>query len=931
VANKNRSSKSPKKRAATKVVSGQTDPLPASPLPKDSPCKKRLDKSTRPVAASAHKSSRPALFSWLGFILVLLACSAWVLTHAYLVDTVTVRLCENMDAGIPAEKRMPVFLSEIAFDGYMWNRHAEHLGEGGHWRLGHTDVDNSPDGREVHWNSGFALYLRGLGEIYRAITGDTLRNSIFRMSIWANTILLLLAIGIFATLSARRFGPLCGTVIAIGMVAVPTFYEGFMPAYPDHHGLIAFTLLGTLFGIAWAGAGWVQTADGTSFAPPRSLKQARHGMIFSAICGAAGLWISALSMAIALGTIGVGALASVLLAKNMAKKSGCVFHSGLWKTWAIWGTCGSIVFYLVETFPSNMGMRLEVNHPLYSFAWLGGGWAIAILSEWFLLPGKKHSPFPWKQLIFPILLCALLPITVILGGQLFYMAIDPFILRLNKMIAEALPLLVRIQTGGLTWQMAFGWFPLLLVASVWLFFVRSVDGGTKAVLCFLAIPILLITALQFYQVRWGMMAGPVYIALAGIVIPQIWRLVPARLTERVLVAAMLAGFAFLFIAPSFSNCFSGSWAQFQKGTKDIPISFGQGLALLHRQMARAILDSGGDKPVVLLSSPNSSCILSTLGGFRTVGTLYWENVEGLKKAASALNSQSDDEALAKIRELGVTHISLMTWENFIAPFYGILYPQPVPEKSYETSFGKRALFDKVIPPWARPLAFPPNDLTKNLQQTVIMLQVAPDQSLNEAKFHLARFVRLVEGNPISAEFTLNEILDSSPESSLVRVELADILFAQKRYQDAITQIIAVLPDATPAQRSDLGRTFIPALYSAKEWKLRADLIRALVKPDDADAETLENAAWILSTAPDETARDAELALACCDRLEALPHTKQQLLLARSAALAAAGEFQKAAAAAREAAASNPADKNLQDRANEMSIAFDAGKIWTVGN
>jgi len=931
VANKNRSSKSPKKRAATKVVSGQTDPLPASPLPKDSPCKKRLDKSTRPVAASAHKSSRPALFSWLGFILVLLACCAWVLTHAYFVDTVTVRLCENMDAGIPAEKRMPVFLSEIAFDGYMWNRHAEHLGEGGHWRLGHTDVDNSPDGREVHWNSGFALYLRGLGEIYRAITGDTLRNSIFRMSIWANTILLLLAIGIFATLSARRFGPLCGTVIAIGMVAVPTFYEGFMPAYPDHHGLIAFTLLGMLFGIAWAGVGWVQAAYGDDFVPPRSLKQARHGMIFSAICGAAGLWISAISAAVVLGAIGVAALLSLLLAQKQAVRSGSTFHSGLWKLWALWGASGSAFFFLIEYFPYDMSMRLEVNHPLYALAWLGGGWAISILSDWLQGFRLKLQPFPWPALIFPLLLCSLLPLAIIFGGDAVYSAKDPFILRLYKNIAELLPLLMRIKAGGLTWEMAFGWFPLLLVAVGALFFVRRVGGGTKAAICFLAIPIILITALQFYQVRWGMLAGPVYIALAGIVIPQIWRLVPARLIPRLVVAGVLVSFACLMIFPSFKNCFSVPWAQFQKGKSDIPISMGQGLALLHRQMARAILDSAGDKPVVLLSSPNSSCVLSTLGGFRTVGTLYWENIPGLKNAAAALNAQSDTEALDLLKKLGVTHISLMTWENFIGPFFGILYPEPVPGKSYEASFGKRALLDKVIPPWARPLAFPPNDLTKNLQQTVIMLQVAPDQSLNEAKFHLARYVRLVEGNPISAEFTLNEILDSSPESSLVRVELADLLFAQKRYQDAITQIIAVFPDATPAQRSDLARTFIPALYSAKEWKLRADLIRALVKPDDADAETLENAAWILSTAPDETARDAELALACCDRLEALPHTKQQLLLARSAALAAAGEFQKAAAAAREAAASNPADKNLQDRANEMSIAFDAGKIWTVGN
>ena len=873
------------------------------------------------TVGSPTPSNARTLLAWQGFALVVLLCCVWVLSHAYLVDTVTVRLCESMDKGIPAEKRMPVFLAEIAFDGYMWNRHAEHLGKNGQWRLGHTDIDNAPDGRDNHWNSGFALYLRGLGEIYRHFTGDTLRNSIFRMSIWANPILLVLAIGIFSTLSARRFGPLCGTVIAIGMVAVPTFYEGFMPAYPDHHGLIAFTLLGMIFGIAWAGAGWVQAADGTDFVPPHSLKQARQGMIFSAICGAIGLWISAMSTALVLGATGAATLVAAFFFARLPGKT--AFHSDLWKLWAKWGGGGSLFLFLLEYFPFKMGMRMEVNHPFYALAWLGGGWIIANLAQWLCGTGT----FPWKKLLWPLAACIILPAVVLIGGSTVFIPNDPFMGRLHQNIAELLPLLKRIELGGLTWQIAFGWFPLLLLASAWLLFLRRVDGGTKAVLCFLSIPILLITALQLYQVRWGMLTGPLYIALAGIVIPQTWRIVPRRLIHRSLVAGILLLFAFLLIGPSFKNCFSTVWTQFQKGKSDIPISTGQGIALLHRQMARAILDSANDKPVVVLSSPNSSCILSCLGGFRTIGTLYWENVQGLKNAAAALNAQSDDEALALIKKHGVTHVSLLTWENFIGPFFGILHPEPVPGKSYDTSFGKRALFDKVIPPWARPLVFPPSDLTNNLQQTVLMLQVAPDQSINEAKFHLARYVRFVEGNPISAEFTLKEILDSAPESSLVRVELADLFFAQKRYQEAVTQIVAVFPDATPTQRSDLARTFIPALKSAREWNLRADLIKALVKPDDANAEALENAAWILSTAPDPTARDATLALVCCERLETLPHSRPQLLLARAAALAAKGDFNKAMESAREAAASNSSDKNLQDRAAAMVEAFAAGNIW----
>jgi hypothetical protein len=707
-----------------------------------------------------------------------------------------------MDKGIPKEKRMPVFLSEIAFDGYVWNRHAEHLGENGQWRLRYTDLDNAPEGREVHWNSAFAWYLRGLGEMYRAIYGDSLRNSIFRMSIWANPILLILALGIFSTLSARRFGPLCGTVIAIGMIAVPTFYEGFMPAYPDHHGIIAFTLMGLLFGIAWAGAGWVQQPGGKDMISPDSLNQARHGIIFSAICGAAGLWISALSTAIVLGAIGVAALVSAWVSCVIPRKDAASYHPELWKTWAIWGAVTSFLLYLLEYFPFHLSMRLEVNHPLYSLAWIGGGWTIAEVSGWLLSPAKKREGFPWKRLIFPICLCGLLLLAVLLGGNAVYSARDPFMVRLYKYIAELRPLLERIALGGLTWKVAVGWFPLLLLLAILLNFSRRVGHGTKSTLIFLGIPILIITGLQLYQVRWGMLVGPLYIALAGVAIPQLWRLVPQRWTARSIATIGLLTFAFLLVKPGFENTLRSSWRQFHAG-ENIPISPGQGLALLHRQMARTILDNANGKPVVLLSSPNSSCILACLGGFRTVGTLYWENIDGLKKAAEALNAQDDSEALNLIRKLGVTHVSLMTWENFIQPFFWILYPEPQPGKSFDVSFGKKALFDRKIPVWSRPLIFPPNDLTKGLQQQVLMLQVVPEQSLSEAMFHVARYVQHVEDNPVYPEITYKTLLEENPQNTNVRIELIQLYLKQRRYDEVVNQTLLAAKTLAAPERAKL--------------------------------------------------------------------------------------------------------------------------------
>ncbi|MEY4490043.1 MAG: hypothetical protein RIQ79_2551 [Verrucomicrobiota bacterium] len=858
---------------------------------------------------------------------MLLLCIFWVLVNAFLVDAVTVRLCEQADNGMAKELRMPVFLHEIANDGYTWNHYAEHLGENGEWRLRHTEFDNAPEGRQVHWNSAFAWYLRGMGEIYRSSTGDSLRNSIFRMSIWANPILLVLALGIFTTLAARRFGPLCGAVIAIGMVAVPTFYEGFLPAYPDHHGLIAFMILGMIFGIAWAGAGWVQAESGEDFVLPRSLRQARHGMIFSAICGAACLWISAVSATIVLIAIGLGALVAATCFGRTLRRAGVVFDAGLWRLWAIWGAGGSMFFYLLEYFPSHLGFRLEVNHPFYALAWLGGGWLVALLTGWICGRDDSTDRFPWQVALVALVCCMVLPVVALVGGASVYAPLDPFMAAIHRNIREFLPLGLVVKLSGSTWFATLGWFPVLLLIAVGMLFIKRVGAGTKAALVFLPIPILMITGLQLYQVRWGMLAGPLYIALAGIVIPQFWRILPRALWCRMVAIPALLVFGYQFVGPSFTANIGATWAQYRNPQS---ISFGQGIALLHRQMARTILDSAGGKPVVLLSSPNSSCILAGLGGFRTIGTLYWENVDGLKAGAEGLNAQSDVEALAFMKRHGVTHVSLMNWENFIEPYFNILHPIPAAGVSVQNSFGKAALADKRIPAWVRPLVFPANALSQNLQQTVLLLQVAPEQSLNEAKFHLARFIRYVEGRPEQAESVFKDILAAEPSSSLVMIELSNLYLEQRRYDEAVDQLLNALPDANADTRASLAGQVVSELGKVGQWTLLAKVLRRTAEFPDTSSQTLHNVAWVIATLPTAEGRDPLFALACCDRLDRMPNDAAMLALTRAASKAALGDFPAALQLAKDVASGVvPATEDRRRQASEMAASFQAQKVWVT--
>jgi hypothetical protein len=307
-----------------------------------------------------------------------------------------------------------------------------------------------------------------------------------------------------------------------------------------------------------------------------------------------------------------------------------------------------------------------------------------------------------------------------------------------------------------------------------------------------------------------MLNGPIYIALAGLVIPQLAKLLPPLPQWRIAGGIALLCIIYLFSVDTVKGMLMPFWQQYSS-KQNMQVGSGQLLALLHRDIAKALLQNANGKPITLLSSPNSSCLLSTFGGFKTIGTLYWENVEGLDAAAHILNAQSDEEALAMIKERGITHVALMTWENFIGPYFQIIYPNPVPGKSLENSFGQRALFKKELPRWARPIPYPKNFLSNALQQDVLLLEVVPDQSPDEAEFHLARYQRLSEGNPVAAEIRLKSILDRSPGAAIARMELATLYLDQKRFDEAKKQALEAMKDASPEARSQNLQNFAQAL------------------------------------------------------------------------------------------------------------------------
>ncbi len=843
------------------------------------------------VASSVPAGRRPGK----GFWIVVSACVAWILIHAWVNDRILSYLSATSDPAAGTDRApLPVILRHMAYDGYLWVRHAERLGKDGRYRLRYTDFDNAPKGREVHWNSAFAWYLRGLGALRQMWVKEPLRTSIARMGIWANPVLLAIFLPLFSQAVAKRWGDIAGMATALGMLCSNTFYEGFYPAYPDHHGIISAAIMGCIFGILWAGVGWVAGHDSDGFLP-RDQAVARRGMLISALFGAIGFWVSAISMTIAMIGIGLGALVAAFMGLG-SPNSQPNYRPDLWRYWGRIGALATFGFYLFEYFPSWPVLRLEVNHPLFALAWWGAGEGLAIFTEW-LMRDRRRSSFPWMRLVLPSLAVVAIPIIMLIFGERVHAARGAFLAAIHTHISEFKPLLWRIYFDTMTWSASFGAFPLFVFAAVPLVFLRRVPFGARVAIVGALGPIIFITGMHFYQIRWGTLGGGVFIALGAVVLPLYWEWLSRlrwRMVARVTLSAVLL---FLFLRTPYAGFKHEVKSALLPPEKRVANPL-EALHLVMRDIAEVIRRQAGDRPVVLLSSPNASLLLGTMGDFQTIGTLYWENAEGLQAAARMFAAQTDDEALRLLQDRGVTHVALINWENFIEPYVRIIMPEGG-DAAVLNSFGFKALFRRILPIWCRPIPYPRYPLMEKLGLEVLLLEVAPTQSLVEALYHVGVFHR-IEGRWRDAEPIFREILAQQPDSNRARLELAAILLDTNRTAEGVREFIEALKPIEGPARENLLLQCARRLLLMNEAPLAVEMLQAFPPAIEADrpegAHRMNLLAWILATTDDERVRNPERSLEILAEIERANAAGQVPWGdTQAAALAALGRFEEAIA------------------------------------
>ncbi len=815
--------------------------------------------------------------AWAGCALLLGLHTVAVRDYLAFVDGVGRRA--EATATTPLRQFVPARFS----DAQMWVRHTLTARETGVARVRFTDTDNAPQGRAVHWSSGFRGLLAGAGTVRAAATGEPPIVALERALLWLNAPLLLTLLVGLSGWAARRAGTAAGIFVAAGMVGLPRFHDNFTPMNADHHGLIAAALLGLLLGLAGMGAGWWQPAGGAR-APflPISREQARTAAIFSAICGAVGMAISAASTIPAIAIVGAAGLAATWWAGPEAATAGARFEPAVWRCWGRVGGALSAVFYLCEYAPAHLGWRLEVNHPLYALAWWGGAELVAHCAARRMARIQPESfPVNSSRIILAVA-AALAPLVfIVAGGTAVFALRDPFIGELRHFVIEGQTLPTVLRRIGL--RPLLPDLALLLVvvaAAVPLFRAR---GTTRLMLAFLLATTAAWAALTFAEIRWMMALSVAQLALFVTLL-----VIPLRTASRGWRVALVGGAGLAVAAVGVARVATERDKIARRWLADDDVR-----QLVFRDVAAVLRATQPTGEIVLLASPNASMGIGSYGQFKTLGTLFWENAPGLKAAASILGARTDAEAEALMRARGVTHLAFVPGSLFHDQYFQLLHPG-APAAGVRETFGHRlAASVGHVPRWLQPVPYRWRGDLDFVAKGVRLFRVVPPQTEAELLFHTA-------------------------VAGVARDELAGA-------ERTIERALAVTPTAEHAALCEAaGAAFYD--YGADAAAVRLFRRALTFGYDPAIATT---AAWILASTDQPALRDGRAALALLAPQLARPPADPTFLSALAAASAEVGRFAEAVAAAQHAVelARASGDRAAEALLQTRLAAYRAGRAW----
>jgi hypothetical protein len=656
-------------------------------------------------------------------------------------------------------------LPNSSVDARWWVVHTKKLLRDGTWRVRGTALDNAPDGREVHWSSFLMWVLAMLAWVRSWGTGQAAEWFVADAAVAAGPLLLVLFFGALWWTAWRAFGWLPATFYLLVLLTTQGVVRTFELGEADHHGIVLVFASVSALSLIAGGAGFARRTDA---AAPRWFAA-------SGLTGAAALWVSASTALPILAGLGAGGLLTGWFFARSKEPS--PLRPDLWLDWGVAGCLGSLAFYLLEYFPRHMGWRLEVNHPLYAFAWLGGGWLLFRILE-----GRREGKFPfrksgdWAKAVLCVLAAAAPVAAIILAGDRVFWVSDTFLLALHKEYISEFQSIAGIlrwkgqEQNALVWIILYFWIWVIFAGALALWLSGMGDGLFRRALLLLLPATAIMQVLSFLQVRWSSAALALWALWGLLSVAAVCRL-PAGspwLTRGLAFVAAVPWVAFL-LGPLPAAAFA---TKAERTCLDAPLGEDVGGNLLVRDVTHRLLQASPGQVPTVLTGPNTSTEMAYHGGVRVLGTLYWENMPGLKKAAEMFAAGTEEETKRLLSEAGVTHIVVPSWSNFGEAYAGLL-AQARGESKPAPSYLDEVLKSEKFPVWLRPFAYPIPTSTGIDTQSVRVVAFIPAQNEFEAHFYRGIY-HFESGQPDKARAQFAEALAWRPGEPRVQAYLRQL-------------------------------------------------------------------------------------------------------------------------------------------------------------
>jgi len=605
-------------------------------------------------------------------------------------------------------------------ESFEWLDQTRQMFARGQWRVRRVDYENAPFGREVHAASPYRWWLGLVALCHHEISGRPIDRSVERAALFADPLLLLL-LGTGTTIFvARRFGVRPAALLSVGLVTLFPFAAEFLPGAPDDHGLAqacaVWSVLPLLAGAGALGSGGID-------AGPRM----RRWFLAAGVAGGIGLWINVSNQAPIIVGIALGALIAAWVARAEAGADpGATSVPLPWRAWALGGAVTCLGAYLVEFFPAHMdSWELRAIHPVFGLAWLGGGEVLARLSG--LIQGGRLWRGSREKAILALSASAVaaVPVTMWLTHNLGFLEMGLPSMRLSKVPGGvSAPNLWRwlLQNG---FEPAF-WatvLPVLLVApSAWLLRCRTLGLAQRTAIAVSLGPVLAVLGFAVWRISWWNGVDSAILALIVAATAAMGaapkRLLLAWATGVLLAGAMLLGAGQLW--PSMGPKPSGELTETEV------------VGLIERDLAYWLAKHAGSEATTALAPPDATTALYYYGGIRGLGTLGWENREGLASAIRITSASTPEEAQVLIGQRGVTHIVVPLWDPYLDVYARLGKGQ------VQGTFLER-LHEWNLPPWLRPVPYLIPNIAGFEGQSVVVLEVVDEQNSATAASRLAEY------------------------------------------------------------------------------------------------------------------------------------------------------------------------------------------------